>query len=201
MIYFPLQRDGDGVPRDSLTIPYIPRSVQYVVRSAVPPLAETIQGILREVDPRVPAMGIRQVATIVEAATARASLLLILLGVSGAAALVLGVVGVYSVASYAAAQREREFGVRMALGAAPQGVARLVLREGAMMALLGIGAGLVVAFAGARLLSALLYQVSPANVTVFAGAVLAIGVVTLVATLIPARRAARTDPAVVLRGE
>jgi putative ABC transport system permease protein len=201
MIYFPLQRDGDGVPRDSLTIPYIPRSVQYVVRSAVPPSAETIQGILREVDPRVPAMGIRQVATIVEAATARASLLLILLGVSGAAALVLGVVGVYSVASYAAAQREREFGVRMALGAAPQGVARLVLREGAMMALLGIGAGLVVAFAGARLLSALLYQVSPANVTVFAGAVLAIGVVTLVATLIPARRAARTDPAVVLRGE
>ena len=201
MLYFPLQRDGDGVPVDSLTIPYIPRAVQYVVRNATPPSAQTIASILREVDARVPAMGIRQVSTVVGAATARASLLLILLGVSGAAALVLGVVGVYSVASYAAAQREREFGVRMALGAAPRGVASLVLREGALMASVGIVAGLSLAWASGRFLSALLYQVSPANITVFVGAVVVIVAVTLIATLIPARRAARTDPALVLRGE
>jgi ABC-type antimicrobial peptide transport system permease subunit len=77
----------------------------------------------------------------------------------------------------------------------------LVLREGAVLASLGIGSGLVIAWASARFLSALLYQVSPGNAAVFAGAVLVIVVVTLVATLVPARRAAQTDPAVVLRGE
>jgi predicted permease len=201
MLYFPLLRDADGIDDDSLTVPYTPRTVQYVVRSAIPPSAQALRTILHEIDARVPAMGIRQVSMLVGAATARTSLLLILLGVAGAVALVLGVVGIYSVASYAAAQREREFGVRLALGAAPRGVARLVLREGAVMASFGIGSGLAIAWASARFLSALLYQVSPGNAAVFAGAVLVIVAVTLVATLIPARRAAHTDPAVVLRGE
>jgi predicted permease len=201
MIYFPLLRDADGVPAGGLTIPYTPRTVQYVVRSTTPPSAQAIRTILSRIDARVPALGIQQVSTVVDAATARASLLLILLGVSGAAALVLGVVGVYSVASYAAAQREREFGVRLALGAAPRGLARLVLREGAVMASMGIVSGLAIAWASARFLRALLYQVSPANATVFVGAVLVTIAVTLIATLIPARRASLTDPAVVLRGE
>lgn len=201
LVYFPLLRDADGLPNDSLAVPYIPRNVQYVVRSTLPLSAQTIQALLSRIDARVPAIGIQQVSSLVEAATARASLLLLLLGVSGAAAIVLGVVGVYSVASYAAAQREREFGVRLALGAAPGGVARLVLREGALMSALGIGSGLVLAWVSARFLSALLYQVSPANVGVFvSGAVVIVGVM-LAATWVPARRAARTDPAVVLRGE
>jgi ABC-type antimicrobial peptide transport system permease subunit len=115
--------------------------------------------------------------------------------------LLLGIVGVYSVASYAAAQREREFGVRLALGAAPGGVARLVLREGALIAAFGIAAGLVIAWAGGRLLGALLYRVSPGSVAEFAAGVAVIAVVIAVATSVPARRASRTDPAVVLRGE
>jgi len=201
MLYFPLLPEATGMHEDSATVPYVSRTAQYVVRGATPPTAQTLARIVQGIDAGVPPLGIRQVSTVVDAATARASLLLILLGVSGAAALVLGVVGVYSVASYAAAQREREFGVRLALGAAPRGVARLVLREGAMIAAFGITAGLIVALMSARFLRALLYEVSPANAAVFGGAVVVIVAVTLLATLVPARRAALTDPAVVLRGE
>jgi len=200
-VYFPLQRDGEGLPPDSLPIPITPRSVQYVVRSAIPPSAQAIQRLVHGADAGVPAIGVRSVNSLVDAATARVRLTLLLLGVSGAAALLLGIVGVYSVASYAAAQREREFGVRLALGAAPQGVARLVLREGAVIASFGIAVGLIVAWAGGRLLGALLYRVSPASAAEFVGGAAVIAVVIVVATLIPARRASRTDPAVVLRGE
>jgi len=201
VVYFPQLRDGDGLPPDSLPIPVGAREVQYVVRSAVPPSAETIRRLVRAADASVPAIGLRTVSSLVDAATARVRLTLLLLGVSGAAALLLGIVGVYSVASYAAAQREREFGVRLALGAAPRGVARLVLREGAVIAAFGITAGLGIAWAGGRLLTALLYRVSPASVAEFAGGVAVISLVMVLAALVPARRASRTDPAVVLRGE
>jgi predicted permease len=201
LVYFPQLRDGDGLSPDSLPVPIRPRAVQYVIRSASPPSAQTIQRLVHAVAPSVPATGVKPVSSLVDAATARVRLTLLLLGVSGAAALLLGIVGVYSVASYAAAQREREFGVRLALGAAPRGVARLVLREGAMIGGFGVAAGLVIAWAGGRLLTALLYRVSPGSVAEFAGGVATIAVVITVATLIPARRASRTDPAVVLRGE
>jgi predicted permease len=201
IVYFPQLRDGDGLPPDSLPVPIRPRAVQYVIRSAHPPSAETIQRLVHAVDKSIPTTGVKPVSRLVDAATARVRLTLLLLGISGAAALLLGIVGVYSVASYAAAQREREFGVRLALGAAPRGVARLVLREGALIAAFGIAAGLVIAWAGGRLLTALLYRVSPASVAEFAGGVAVIVFVIALATLIPARRASRTDPAVVLRGE
>ncbi len=201
IVYFPLLRDGEGLPPDSLPIPIMPRSVQYIVRSTIPPSAQSIQRLVHAADAGVPAIGVRSVSSLVDAATARVRLTLLLLGVSGAAALLLGIVGVYSVASYAAAQREREFGVRLALGAAPRGVARLVLREGAVIAAFGIGAGLVIAWAGGRLLTALLYHVSPGSAVEYAGGVAVIAVVVVLATLVPARRASRTDPAVILRGE
>ena len=201
IVYFPLLRDGDGVHPDSLAIPLRPRAVQYVVRSTVPPSAETVQRLVHAVDAKIPAIGVKQVSSLVDAATAKVRLTLLLLGVSGSAALLLGIVGVYSVASYAAAQREREFGVRLALGAAPQGVARLVLREGAVIAALGITAGVVIAWGAGRLLSALLYRVSPGSIVEFAAGIAVIAAVTILATFVPARRASRTDPAVVLRGE
>jgi len=121
--------------------------------------------------------------------------------VSGAAALVLGIIGVYSVTSYAAAQRQREFGVRIALGAAPRGVAQLVLREGAVIAAFGITGGLAIAWAAGRLLIAFLYQVSSGSVVEFIVGVALITIVTGLATLVPARRAARTDPAAIMRGD
>lgn len=201
LVYFPQLRDGDGLPPDSLPIPVNAREVQYVVRSTIPLSAQAIQRLVHGIDPGVPAVGLRSVDGIVDAATARVRLTLLLLGVSGAAALLLGIVGVYSVASYAAAQREREFGVRLALGAAPEGVTRLVLREGAGIAASGIASGILIAWSAGRLLTALLYRVSPASITEFIAGVSLISVVVMVATLVPARRASRTDPAIVLRGE
>jgi putative ABC transport system permease protein len=128
-------------------------------------------------------------------------LTLLLLSVAASAALLLGIVGVYSVVSYAAAGRLREFGVRLALGATPRGVASIVLHDGAIVGVVGVAGGLAVAFAGTRFLESLLFEVSATSGQEFGAAVLLIAFVTLVATFIPARRASRTDPAVVLRGE
>jgi ABC-type antimicrobial peptide transport system permease subunit len=175
--------------------------VQYVIRSENPPSAEAIQRLVRTIDPTIPAIGLQPVSRLVDAATARVRLTLTLLGVSGAAALLLGIIGVYSVTSYAAAQRQREFGVRIALGAAPRGVARLVLREGAVIAAFGITGGLAIAWAAGRLLIAFLYQVSSGSVVEFVLGVALIAIVTGLATLLPARRAARTDPASIMRGD
>jgi ABC-type antimicrobial peptide transport system permease subunit len=121
--------------------------------------------------------------------------------VAGAAALLLGVIGVYSVVSYAAAGRVREFGIRLALGAAPRRVGGMVLGDGLKLLAIGTVAGLVAALSATKFLRALLYEVEPTSVAEFALATGLLVVVTLLATLLPARRAAHTHPAVVLRGE
>ena len=134
-------------------------------------------------------------------ATARVRLTMLLIAVAGASALLLGVIGVYSVVSYAAAGRAREFGIRIALGAAPGRVGSMVLGDGLRVVAIGTFAGLVAALSMMKFLRSLLYEVAPTSVAEFAGATVLLLVVTLVATLLPARRAARTQPAVVLRGE
>ncbi|MGQ0642767.1 MAG: ADOP family duplicated permease [Gemmatimonadaceae bacterium] len=199
MTYFPLLRDGDGVPEDSMPVGE-PRDVQYVVRGALLS-APMIQQIVKELDPRVPASSIRTLGSLVNDATARVRLTLLLIAVAGAAALILGVIGVYSVVSYAAAGRHREFGVRLALGAAPNRVGSMVLGDGLKVVTVGTVAGLLAANAAMRFLRALLYEVKPTSVAEFALATTLLLVVTLIATLIPARRAARTHPTVALRGE
>ncbi|MEX2154257.1 MAG: ADOP family duplicated permease [Gemmatimonadaceae bacterium] len=201
MLYFPLLRDFDGLPNGSFPIPFLPRSVQFVIRGERLPAASTIQAIVKELDRRIPATNIRTFDSLVDDATARVRLTLLLIAVAGAAALLLGVIGVYSVVSYAAAGRAREFGIRLALGAAPSRVGRLVLRDGLRLVAIGTFVGLVAALAATRFLRALLYEVEPTSVVEFAIASLLLVVVTLSATLLPARRAARTHPAVILRGE
>jgi ABC-type antimicrobial peptide transport system permease subunit len=126
---------------------------------------------------------------------------MLLIAVAGIAALVLGVVGVYSVVSYAADGRMREFGIRLALGAAPSRVGRMVLADGLRLVGIGTGVGLAVAFNATRFLRVLLYEVTPTSATEFTIATALLVTVTLMATLLPARRAARTHPAVVLRGD
>jgi putative ABC transport system permease protein len=108
---------------------------------------------------------------------------------------------VYSVVSYAAAGRVREFGIRLALGAAPTRIGGMVLGDGLKLVAIGTFAGLVAAVAATRFLRALLYEVEPTSVAEFAIATSLLVVITLLATLLPARRAARTHAAVVLRGE
>lgn len=201
MIYFPILRDGDGLPVDSNAIWFRPMHVQVVVRGTPLPTASAIQHIVTTLDSRVPAAGSRTLMSIVDDATARVRLTLLLIAVAGAAALLLAVVGVYSVVAYAAAGRMREFGIRLALGAAPARIGGMILREGLTITGIGAALGLVAAFGATRFLRTLLYEVNPTGVAEFAGATVLLIAVALTATLLPALRAARTHPAVVLRGE
>lgn len=200
MVYWPLLRDGDGLPDDS--IPGTEQmEVLYTIRGTQLPSAETLQSIAKELDPRVPVTHVRTLESRLDDATARVRLTMLLIAVAGAAALLLGVIGVYSVVSYAAAGRVREFGIRLALGAAPTRVGSMVLGDGVKLVAIGTFVGLAAALAATRFLRALLYEVEPTSVVEFATATALLVTVTLVATVLPARRAARTDPSVVLRGE
>lgn len=207
MVYFPLLRDNDGLPADSNAAPYRPLRVpdamraQYAIRGTPLPAAQTIQGIVKDLDARVPAANIRTLGSLVADATARVRLTLLLIAVAGAAALLLGVIGVYSVVAYAANGRVREFGIRLALGAAPARVGGMVLGDGMRLVASGTFAGLVAALGTTRFLRVLLYEVQPTGVAEFGIATALVVLVTLCATVLPARRAARTHPGVVLRGE
>jgi predicted permease len=123
------------------------------------------------------------------------------LGVLGGISMLLAGVGLYGVMAYSVSQRTREIGIRMALGAAPEGVLRMVMRRGLMLALSGIAAGLAIALAAAPQIAPLLYRVSPADPISIAGAALFLIVVAVLASLIPALRATRVDPMVALRQE
>ena len=201
MVYFPLQRDGDGLPADSSAVPGRPMDVQYVVRGRQLPTATAIQGIVKALDRRVPPTNIRTLGSLVDRATARVRLTMLLVAIAGGAALLLGVIGVYSVVAYAASGRLREFGIRLALGAAPTRVGGMVLGDGLRIVAIGALAGLITALGATRFLRALLYEVEPTSVGEFGIATVLLVVVTLGAMLLPARRAAGTPPAVVLRGE
>jgi ABC-type antimicrobial peptide transport system permease subunit len=124
-----------------------------------------------------------------------------LLGGFAALALVIAVVGIYGVMSYLVTQRARELGVRIALGARPRDILRLVLREGLRLSALGAGLGLLAAFGATRVLGRLLYEVSPADPLTYAGVTLLLIAVVLVTCYIPARRATRVDPIEALRSE
>ena len=125
----------------------------------------------------------------------------VLFGLFGALALLVAAVGLYSVMSYGAAQRTHEMGVRMALGARPGDVRRLVLRSGLALAALGVALGLLGAVAGGRWAEPLLFETSPRDPLVLGGVALALLAVALVASLVPAWRASRVAPSVALRAE
>jgi putative ABC transport system permease protein len=201
MVYFPLLRDGDGLPPDSNPVRHRPTEVQYVMRGTRLPTAATIQNIVKELDHRVPAANVRRVTSLVDDATARVRLTMLLIAVAGGSALLLAVIGVYSVVSYAASGRLREFGIRLALGAAPAQLGAMILGEGLRLVGAGTAVGIVAALGATRFLRSLLYQVQPTSAAEFGLATALLVMVTSIATLLPARRAARTHPAVVLRGE
>ena len=121
------------------------------------------------------------------------------LGVLGFISLLLAGVGLYGVMAYSVSRRTREIGIRMALGANPQGVLRMVMRRGLLLALSGIVAGLALALAASPRLTPLLYRVSPADPVSIAGAALFLILVAVLASLIPALRATRVDPILALR--
>jgi ABC-type antimicrobial peptide transport system permease subunit len=126
---------------------------------------------------------------------------LTLLGVFAALALVLAVIGLYGVLAYTVTQRQREIGVRIALGARQLDVMRLVVGHGMKLTLVGVGVGLAGSLALTRLLSTLLFEIKPTDTVTFASVTFLLVVVALLASVIPARRAMKVDPIEALRNE
>jgi putative ABC transport system permease protein len=121
------------------------------------------------------------------------------MAVFAASALVLAAIGIYGVIAYSVTQRTQEIGVRMALGATPPRVLRLVIGQGGRLAIVGIVLGLAGAFALTRVLEKMLFGITASDMATFATAALVLGTVAVIASLIPALRAARVDPVTALR--
>ena len=202
-MYFPLLGDLDPASTETENrIPVMPGGMHFVVRSpmSLEALTPTFRAAVRSVDPRVPVWDVRTLDDIVATTTAGLRLSMLLLGAAAFATLLLGAIGVYSVVAYSVAGRAPELAVRLALGATPRAVSRLVYRENAFMIGGGVIAGASLSLAGGRIISGLLYEVSVADPRMLVASVVAVGIVAASAVFAPARRAGRTDPAAVLRG-
>ena len=180
----------------------ISRSMAYVVRSdrvGSAGFLHELQQAVWSVNPNVPLASVRTLSEIQANSMAQTSFALVMLAIAATVALLLGSVGIYSVIAYAAAQRTREIGIRMALGAQTGDVRRLFLRHGLWLAGAGIGLGIAVALALTRAMSALLFGVSATDPVTYVAVAVSLATVALLATYLPARRASRTDPIVALR--
>lgn len=179
---------------------YNNRTLNVIIRSLGDPAAlrGTVRHLAAEVSPDVPVSFTTMEATVsrgVEAPRFRA----LLFGVFAGLAVCLAMAGVYGVMAYVVQQRSKEVGLRMALGASRGSVLRLILGQGLILAAAGLALGLVAAVAATRLLATMLFQVQPVDPQVYLGVVVLLGVVTLVAGYLPARRAAIVDPVEVLK--
>jgi predicted lysophospholipase L1 biosynthesis ABC-type transport system permease subunit len=180
------------------------RSMAYAVRveagdpNAVLP---QIRDAVWAVNPNLPLARVATLDEFVGESMARTSFTLIMLAIAAGVALFLGAVGIYGVISYVVAQRTREIGVRMALGAEQSDVRRMVLRQGATLAGAGVIVGLVAAAGVTRLMASLLFGVQPIDVPTFATVAVALSAIALFASWVPARRASTVDPVVALRFE
>jgi ABC-type antimicrobial peptide transport system permease subunit len=153
------------------------------------------------VDARVPVTRVETIEEIMSRALAGESITLVLLGIAATLALFLGSIGLFGVISYVVTQRTREIGLRMALGAEVREVREMVLWQGFRVAAMGVGLGLVAAFALSRLMGSILYGVSATDPLTFGTAPVVLLLVALLATWLPARRASRVDPMEALRSD
>ncbi len=179
------------------------RSMSLVLRSplAVTSLLPQVRERIHELDRTLPIAQVRTMDQLASESMARNTFSASVLGLAAVVALVLGSVGVYGVLAYIVGQRQREFGIRIALGAQTRDVGSLVIRQGLSVVAAGVGIGLVGSVALTRLLEALLFGVDPRDPWTFlAGTVLLLGAATL-ASYAPARRASQVDPSVALRSE
>lgn len=174
-----------------------------VIRTSVEPLSltEPVRQALWRVDADQPMWKIRTVEFLVNRSTADRRFLMALMGIFAVLALLLTIIGLYGVISYLVNQRTQEIGIRMALGAQMRDIMRMVLKQGMMLVLTGVGLGLAAAWLLTRLMSRLLYQVSATDPLTFVAISLLLVTVALLACYIPARRAAQVDPLVALRYE
>ena len=208
----------DGVTRRATTIVYWPmlqedvwdvklrsqRSMAYAIRSERlrdPGFLKEVQQAVWTINPNLPLAAIQTLAEIYGRSMAQTSFTLVILGIAAAVTLLLGVVGIYGVIAYVVAQRRREVGIRMALGAAAGEVQRLFVTHGLVITGIGLALGAISAAALSRFVASLLYEISPLDPISYGSGIVALGLVALLATWLPARQATRVDPATALRGE
>lgn len=173
----------------------------WVVRTAGNPLAlrTVVEREMRAVDATLPVTHQRTVDEVISQSLARQNFNTLLLTLFAAIALLLAAIGIYGLISYGVEQRTQEIGIRVALGAARGDVLRMIVWQGAKLAAIGVAAGLAAAFGLTRLLTKLLFGVKAADPMTFAGVAVAIGLVALAASYVPALRAAAVDPSQALR--
>jgi ABC-type antimicrobial peptide transport system permease subunit len=160
-----------------------------------------IQNELRQASGGLPVGHIRSMDEIVVRSTARQDFNMLLLSIFGGLALVLAAIGIYGLMAFTVEQRTQEIGIRMALGAGAAALRTMIVRQGMLLAFIGIAIGLAAAYGLTRLLTAFLFGVKPVDPLVFAAVPVVLGFVALAAIWVPASRATRIDPALALRRE
>ena len=180
------------------------RSLAYAIRSersGSPTLLREVQQAVWSVNGNLPVANPQTLEEIQAESMAQTSFALVMLSIAAAVALLLGVVGIYGVISYIATQRTREIGIRMALGAAQRDVSALFLRHGLVLSAVGIGLGLAGAAGLTRLMASMLFGVSALDWVTYLTVSAGLAATALLASYLPAVRAARVDPSVALRFE
>jgi len=190
----------DGTERGVTTAP---PTMHIVLRTNLPPsaLAQTLERAVRTVSPSVPIVGLREMDAVFDESIGRPRLLAQLLGAFAGLALLLAALGTYGVLSFMVAERQREIGIRVAIGATRRDIVALVAKQGLVIVSVGLAAGLAGALGLNRLLASLLFGVTPTDPGTFAVVTFTIAIGAALACGLPAWRAARLDPNVVLRGD
>jgi predicted permease len=203
MVYWPLATPAfyTGMAPDQLFVPGWAGIAIRSSRAGTSGFLDEVQRAIWTVNPNLPLLQVGLLDRFMADSIAQTTFTLVLLGIAGGVALLLGLVGVYGVISYSVSQRRRELGMRIALGAKAGQVLGLVLRRGMVLSGAGLALGTGIALCVTRLMSSLLFGVSHADPLTFASVVTGLGIVALLATLLPARQATRVDPVVALRSE
>ena len=192
MIYMAYQ----GATRVARTMTIVARG-----RGDVGAVVATTKQAIREIDPALPLYNAQSVTQIIEQSMGQPRLNTILLAFFALVAVVLAVIGIYGVVSYSVTQRTQEIGVRMALGARQNDVLRLVLREGAALAAVGVVIGIAGAFLATPLIRSWLFGIERTDLRTIAVTAVGLVAVALAASYLPARRASKVDPLVAMRGD
>lgn len=178
-------------------------TMSLIVRTKANPtsVALSVRNEIQKADSEIPVFGVKTMEQLASESIAPNRITMLLLGFFATVALVLAAVGIYGVMAYSVTQRTFEVGVRMALGAQPRDIIKMILKQGMILTLIGLAIGFLAALAATRVLSSVLFQVSATDLVTFVTAPLVLMAVALLACLVPARRATKVDPLIALRYE
>jgi putative ABC transport system permease protein len=195
--------DQPTIYMPTFQIPRLRRNAVFIVRASGDPanLLATVRHEINAVDADLPVYDLRTMNQVIAGSVAQRRFAMLLLVVFAAAALLLAAVGLYGVTAYAVTQRTQEIGIRMAMGARPRDIAKLVVGQSLMLTLIGVAVGLAAAFALTRLMASLLFGISAIDPLTFTLIPLLLVAVALAACYLPARRALKVDPMIALRDE